>query len=142
MSNKYADPSKAMAFKRAIQPDQRIFCLASILVNPRLNAQGYKNIRNFISSILREGDTGLLGGNQGYNYHKDLVPFMAGRLNEIQARILELCLVGNVRRDMNLFRNAYDIVSWILEIEESRIMCEQVFNHNKPPKDIFVPTVI
>ncbi len=131
-----------MTFKRALNLDQRVFCISAILVSATLDIAGYININNFITSILHEGITGLMGGDKEFHFYKHLIPFAYGRLNEIQARILELCIVANIRKDMNLFRNAFDIVAGILEVEKCRIMKDEIFGHSNKPDAILRSSVI
>lgn len=122
-----------MIWKQALHPCPKVFCIGAMLAEPYINRMEWNRIRHFISEILLE--SGLTaGGDCGFDFYEDLKPFMDGRMNAIEARILELCMIGNITNDINFFRNAYDIVDRIVELEEGRFTGGEDFAHNAKPE--------
>jgi hypothetical protein len=110
------------------------------LAAEKVPVQSWKSIQRYLWDILDPKSDALEGGEKPYHF-KALHQFMLGRMNFKQHRVMELCMVGNVKKDMNMFRNALDIVEGILELEDSRCHDEQVFVHNVPASANIMSTV-
>lgn len=132
--------SQIHAWREIQHPDVRVYIIGKKLSLKDVTLDIWVEIRNLLFNILENSVFDLKGGRHGFRY-RDLKQFMSGRMNMKQAHVLELCMVGNVLKELNHFSHALDIVHGILELEAGRKSQDQVFAHNLPPVTFMFSTV-
>lgn len=130
MTERYV-PSRGVVWREKQEPDSRIFSIGNLLCTPNMKTELWKTIHKLLFNILTEPPFAMEKGTKPF-FFLHLRNFAEGRMNELQCRICELCILGNIRKDLNLIRNAYDIVERILELEATG---PGNFVHNAPPTD-------
>lgn len=126
--------NKAVVFKERLNLDDRVFIIANTLVE-KVSIEGWKRIKAMLGDITRHPAYQVCGGDKGYSFgwvHE----FMIGRVNSKEAKILELCVLGNVFKKTWYFEVALDFVEAIIELENHRCDESETFFHNVGPSKI------
>ena len=135
--------TRAITWRRAQDPDPVVFAIGCMLVEPEKTIHTYRTIRDKIRRLVDGEVWEIFGFDEERVYvFSDLLAFMVGRVNPTEAKILELCVVGNYNEERNFFKHAHDIITGIIELEGERVMPEQKFRHNDEPGEELIQTVL